>query len=169
MSGIAAVSGSMSSVAAASFVAPQAAAAGPAGAAAAGGASGSDGVAGANSSSLANFAATLAGLDPSALGGAAGSTSVQTSALINSAQPNANIQNMAALMLSLLLSKSDDSKESKDDAWKMLAGMALLGMMASQNQGASMMQTTSVVTAAYGAGAGAAAAGAAGSAVNIQG
>lgn len=169
MSGIAAVSGSMSSVAAASFVAPQTAAAGAAGAAAPGGASGSDGVAGSTSSSLANFAATLAGLDPSAVGGAAGSTSVQTSALINSAQPNANIQNMAALMLSLLLSKSDDSKENKDDAWKMLAGMALLGMMA-QQQGASFMQSTSVVTQAYSAGgAGAAAAGTAGTAINFQG
>ena len=95
---------------------------------------------------------------------------MQTSALINSAQPNANIQNMAALMLSLLLSKSDDSRESKDDAWKMLAGMALLGMMASQNQGVSFMQSTSVVTEAYGAGgAGAAAAGAAGTAINFQG
>lgn len=163
MSGIAAVSGSMSSVAAASFVAPQGAVSG------AGGASGSEGVAGSTSASLANFAATVAGLDPSAVGGAAGSTSVQTSALINSAQPNANIQNMAALMLSLLLSKSDDSKESKDDAWKMLAGMAMLGMMA-QQQGASFMQSTSVVTQAYSVGgAGAAAAGAAGAAFNVQG
>jgi len=155
MSGIAAVSGPMSSVSAASFASAGSAAAGAGGAAAAGGASGSDGV---------------AGLDPSAVGGGASSTSVQTSALINSAQPNANIQNMAALMLSLLLSKSDDSKESKDDAWKMLAGMAMLGMMAGQNQGASFMQSTSVVTEAYSTGgAGASAAGAAGTAVNFQG
>ncbi len=155
MSGIAAVSGSMSSLSAASFASAGAGAAGTAGAAGAGGGSGSQGV---------------AGLDPSAVGGASGSsTSVQTSALINSAQPNANIQNMAALMLSLLLSKSDDSKDNKDDAWKMLAGMAMLGMMA-QNQGASFMQSTSVVTEAYSAGgAGAAAAGAAGTAINVQG
>lgn len=160
MSGIAAVSGQVSSLAAVSFASPGAAA----------GASGSEGVAGSTSASLANFAGTVAGLGSSGLGGTGASTSVQTSALISSAQPNANIQNMAALMLSLLLSKSDDSKDNKDDAWKMLAGMALLGMMASQNQGGSFMQSTSVVSAAYGAdGAGAAAAGAAGTAVNFQG
>jgi hypothetical protein len=161
MSGIAAVSGSMSSISAASFASSGAAAASTAGGAGtaetagAGAGSGSEGV---------------AAFDPWGVGGASGSsTSVQTSALINSAQPNANIQNMAALMLSLLLSKSDDSKDNKDDAWKMLAGMAMLGMMA-QNQGASFMQSTSVVTEAYSAGgAGAAAAGAAGTAVNFQG
>ncbi|MCE9605483.1 MAG: hypothetical protein K8U03_11350 [Planctomycetia bacterium] len=157
MSGIAAVSGQISSAASATASAPNALAAG-----AAGGTQGSGGVGKSESAS----AAGVAKPDASSAQSAGSSTSVQTSSFINSAQPNATIENMAALMLSLLLSKSDESKD-KDDPWKMLAGMALLGAMANQNQGISMSQSTTVVSEAYSTGGTAAAA--TGGSVNIQG
>lgn len=156
MTGIAAVSGQISSAASATALAPNALAAG-----AAGGANSTGDVGKAGSSSAAGMA-DAAGSPISA----GSSTSVQTSSLISSAQPNATIENIAALMLSLLLSKSDESKD-KDDPWKVLAGMAMLGAMASQQgQGVTMSQSTSVVSEAYSTGGTAAAA--TGGSVNIS-
>jgi len=162
MSGIAAVSGQISSVSTASFSSPGASAAGALGAGAGGGTGAAVGLGQAGQAA----AAGIAGLEAGAAGGAASATSVQTSSLIASAQPNANIQNMAALILSMLLNKSDDSKD-KDDAWKMLAGMAMLGMLAQQGQNVTMTQSTSVVSEAYGTGGATAAA--TGASVNFQG
>lgn len=162
MSGIAAVSGQMSSVSTASFMTTGASAAGALGTGAAGGTGAADGLGQAGQAA----AAGIAGQDVSATGGLPAGLSVQTSSLIASAQPNANIQNMAALLLSLLLSKSNDESKDKDDPWKMLAGMAMLGMLAQQNQSVTMTQSSASVSQAYGA-AGASAA--AGATVNVQG
>jgi hypothetical protein len=162
MSGIAAVSGQISSVSTASFMTTGASAAGALGAGATGGTGAADGLGQAGQAA----AAVIAGLDASATGGLPAGLSVQTSSLIASAQPNANIQNMAALLLSLLLSKSNDESKDKDDPWKMLAGMAMLGMLAQQNQSVTMTQSSASVSQAYGA-AGASAA--AGATVNVQG
>lgn len=162
MSGIAAVSGQISSVSTASFMTTGASAAGALGTGAAGGTGAADGL-GQDGQAA---AAGIAGLDASATGGLPAGLSVQTSSLIASAQPNANIQNMAALLLSLLLSKSNDESKDKDDPWKMLAGMAMLGMLAQQNQSVTMTQSSASVSQAYGA-AGASAS--AGATVNVQG
>lgn len=162
MSGIAAVSGQISSVSTASFMTTGASAAGALGTGAAGATGPTDGLGQTGQAA----ASGIAGLDASATGGLLSGLSVQTSSLIASAQPNANIQNMAALLLSLLLSKSNDESKDKDDPWKMLAGMAMLGAMANQNQNVSMMQSTTVVSQAYGTDAAAAATGAT---VNFQG
>jgi len=166
MSGIAAVSGQISSVSTASFMSTGASAAGALGAGSSGGAAATDGLGQAGQAAAAGIAGTDVNSAASATGGLSAGLSVQTSSLISAAQPNANIQNMAALMLAMLLNKSSEESKDKDDPWKMLAGMAMLGALANQNQNVTMMQSTSVVSQAYGTEAATAATGAT---VNFQG
>jgi hypothetical protein len=95
----------------------------------------------------------------------AGALGVQTSLMMQQGNGLSNIDQLAALALMLLMSKSNDSQKSNnDDAWKMLAMMALMSGQGGQQSTFSFSQSVGDASAVYSSGAVAAGAG-----VNVQG
>lgn len=114
----------------------------------------------------ASTAATTAPTAPTATGETAatgGATSLQQSLLMQNGGAN-GIDQLAALMMSLLLGKSKEAKND-DDPWKTLMALAMLSGAGGKTT-VSMSQTITAPGEAYAAaGAGAAAA----PSVNVQG
>lgn len=94
-----------------------------------------------------------------------GALGVQTSLLLQQGNGLSNVDQLAALALMLLMSKSNDSQKSDDNAWKMLAMMALMSGLGQNGQTTfSFSQSVGDASAVYSAGGAAA-----GTAVNLQG
>lgn len=102
---------------------------------------------------------------PSGVGSPTGALGLQTSLMLQQGNGPSNVDQLAALALMLLLSKSNDSQKSDENAWQMLAALALMSGMSGNGQTTfSFSQSVGEAAAVY-AGGGAAAA----PSVNLQG
>jgi hypothetical protein len=98
-------------------------------------------------------AASSAGGGEGQLPNVSGALGMQSSILVQGGQQS-GMDAMGALALGMLLGKGGGSQDKdKDDSWKMLAMMAMMGGMGQNKQSISFSQTTSQVQSSYAASA----------------